>query len=128
MPSKTHSKLRKIVPVSKDNKDKTIVYSIDLKQAAEDNIIDVADFQKYLDQAIKINGKRNGAEITVSSKDSKVHVSTKILFSKRYVKFLTKKYLKKQEVTDYLRVIATEKLGYTVKYFNISDQAADQDK
>ena len=128
MPSKTHSKLRKIVPVSKDNKDKTIVYSIDLKQAAEDNIIDVADFQKYLDQAIKINGKRNGAEITVSSKDSKVHVSTKILFSKRYVKFLTKKYLKKQEVTDYLRVIATEKLGYTVKYFNISDQAADQGK
>lgn len=128
MPSRTHSKQRKIVPVSAQNKDKTIVYTIDLKTAAEDNIIDVTDFQKHLDKAIKINGKRNVGEITVTAKDARVEVATKILFSKRYIKYLTKKYLKKQEVTDYLRVVATGKLAYTVKYFNISDQAGEQDK
>lgn len=128
MPSRTHSKQRKIVPVSAQNKDKTIVYTIDLKTATEDNIIDVADFQKHLDKAIKINGKRNVDQITVTAKDARVEVATKILFSKRYVKYLTKKYLKKQEVTDYLRVVATGKHAYTVKYFNISDQAGEQDK
>lgn len=40
-----------------------------------------------------------------------------------YLKYLTKKYLKKHNVRDWLRVIASDKdkNGYELRYFNIAD-------
>lgn len=42
--------------------------------------------------------------------------------SKRYLKYLTKKYLKKHNVRDWLRVIAHNKdrNTYELRYFNIA--------
>merc|ERR1712188_282380 len=47
-------------------------------------------------------------------------------FSKRYLKYLTKKYLKKNNIRDYLHVVASNKTSYKLKYFNIQgDEAED---
>merc|ERR1719323_2801208 len=53
-----------------------------------------ADFEKYLQERIKIGGKTSnfGKEFT-----------SDIPFSKRYLKYLTKKYLKKNNLRDWLR-------------------------
>jgi large subunit ribosomal protein L22e len=40
--------------------------------------------------------------------------------SKRYLKYLTKKYLKKQQLRDFLRVIAHKKDSYELRYFNMT--------
>jgi large subunit ribosomal protein L22e len=42
---------------------------------------------------------------------------------KRYLKYLTKKFLKKNKLRDWLRVIANSKESYELRYFNI-----DQDE
>jgi large subunit ribosomal protein L22e len=49
--------------------------------------------------------------------------------SKRYLKYLTKKFLKKHNVRDWLRVIASNKdrSVYELRYFNIADQAEDEE-
>ena len=47
-------------------------------------------------------------------------------FSKRYLKYLTKKYLKKKDLRDWLRVIASKKNQYQLKYFQIQDDAAEE--
>ncbi|RWW53063.1 hypothetical protein BHE74_00040471 [Ensete ventricosum] len=45
-----------------------------------------------------------------------------------YLKYLTKKYLKKHNVRDWLRVIASNKDGsvYELRYFNIAENEAEE--
>ncbi|EDM01143.1 rCG41580, isoform CRA_b [Rattus norvegicus] len=50
-----------------------------------------------------------------------VYTSNKILvLSQRYLKYLTKKYLKKNNLRDWLRVVASDKETYELRYFQIS--------
>ena len=44
----------------------------------------------------------------------------------RYLKYLTKKFLKKKNLRDYIRVVATSKSNYELRYFQIN--AADEDE
>ena len=59
-------------------------------------------------------------------KDNALHVHSDAFFTKRYVKYLTKKYLKKQELKDYLRVISVgnkpHKRAYELRYYNIAGE------
>ena len=46
----------------------------------------------------------------------------------RYLKYLTKKYLKKQQLRDYLHVVAnnTAKNTYELRYFNINAEEGEE--
>jgi len=48
----------------------------------------------------------------------------------RYLKYLTKKYLKKNNLRDWLRVVASSKDAYELRYFQINneDEEEDEDK
>merc|ERR1712151_1336892 len=92
----------------------------------EDNVIVLKDFESYLSQHIKVDNKTGnlGSSVSVSTDKDTVVVESKIPFSKRYLKYLTKKYLKKQELKEFLRVISSKKNTYEVKYFNIQNEEA----
>merc|ERR1712196_613458 len=100
-------------------------FYVECKQPVEDNIMDVAQLEKYFQDRIKVNGKTGnfGEAIKVSKEKQKVlvSVSSEIQFSKRYLKYLTKKYLKKQNLRDFLHVIAPNKTAYELRYFNINN-------
>ena len=68
-----------------------------------------------------------GDLISVSRDKAKVLVNAETAFSKRYLKYLSKKYLKKQQLRDWLHVIASKKSSYELRYYNIHDQDADED-
>merc|ERR1719439_493453 len=74
-------------------------FYVECKQPVEDNIMDVSQLEKYFQDRIKVNGKTGkfGESIKVSKEKQKVLVSvtSDIKFSKRYLKYLKKKYLKK---------------------------------
>ena len=63
-----------------------------------------------------------GESISVSREKSRVLVESRIPMSKRYLKYLTKKYLKKQQLRDFLRVIANRKDCYELRYFNMAQE------
>lgn len=42
--------------------------------------------------------------------------------ARRYLKYLTKKYLKKNNLRDWLRVVASDKETYELRYFQISQE------
>lgn len=48
----------------------------------------------------------------------------------RYLKYLTKKYLKKHNVRDWLRVIASNKDRnvYELRYFNIAENEGEEEE
>jgi len=54
-------------------------------------------------------------------------VTAEAPFSKRYLKYLTKKYLKKNHIRDYLHVVAKDKSTYQIKYFNIQGEDVDEE-
>lgn len=70
-----------------------------------------------------------GDSVKVSRDKTRVTVTSEIPMSKRYLKYLTKKFLKKHNVRDWLRVIASNKdrSVYELRYFNIADQGEEEE-
>lgn len=59
---------------------------------------------------------------------NKLVLTSSIPFSKRYLKYLTKKHLKKNNFENFLRVVATSKDTYSLRYFKVDqDEAEDEE-
>ena len=86
--------------------------------------------EKFLLDRIKVGGKVGnlGDLVSVSRDKAKVLVSADTALSKRYLKYLSKKYLKKQQLRDWLHVIASSKTSYELRYYNIHEQDAEEDE
>mmetsp|Transcript_13746 Transcript_13746/g.26840 ORF Transcript_13746/g.26840 Transcript_13746/m.26840 type:complete len:125 (-) Transcript_13746:369-743(-) len=105
-------------------------FTIDCSHPVDDGIMDAASFEKFLTDKIKVGGKTGnlGNLVSVSRDKAKVLVSSDTALSKRYLKYLSKKYLKKQQLRDWLHVIANNKSSYELRYYNIADQDAEEDE
>ncbi|KAK4767676.1 hypothetical protein SAY86_015426 [Trapa natans] len=116
---------------SKGGKKKGTSFVIDCAKPVEDKIMDIASLEKFLQERIKVDGKAGslGDSVTVTRDKFKIIVTSNSNFSKRYLKYLTKKYLKKHNVRDWLRVIASNKdlSVYELRYFNIADNEAEDE-
>lgn len=49
-------------------------------------------------------------------------------FNSRYLKYLTKKYLKKNNLRDWLRVVASTKEAFELRYFQINNDDEEEDE
>ena len=96
----------------------------------KDNVFDVAAFENFLNAKFKVNGKAGNLGTTTSIKrdGSIVTVTSAAPFPKSYLKYLTKKFLKKQLLRDWLHVIATGPEAYELKYFNITQDNAEAEE
>lgn len=85
--------------------------------------------EKYLHERMKVSGKINnlGHNVSFERQKSKVLVKSDVHFSKRYLKYLTKKYLKKNSLRDWIRVVANNKDSYELRYFRISSNDDDDE-
>jgi large subunit ribosomal protein L22e len=99
------------VPVAKQPKEKVAkkenvetkvshTFSIDCSKPVEDKVFNTTNFAEFLRGRIKIGGRtgRLGDVLKVTSDDKKITVKADLSFSKRYLKYLTKKYLKKNSL------------------------------
>ncbi|KAI9228441.1 MAG: putative 60S ribosomal protein L22 [Piptocephalis tieghemiana] len=101
---------------------------LDLSIPANDGILDAAAFEKFLHDRIKIEGRTQnlGDNVSITRSSEIITIDAKDrVFPKRYIKYLTKKYLKKNSLRDWVRVSSSDKNTYTLRYFNI---AADEEE
>ncbi|KAF8111546.1 hypothetical protein N665_0074s0076 [Sinapis alba] len=116
------------VAVKSNAKKKGVTFVIDCSKPVDDGIMEVATLEKFLQERIKVGGKPGalGDSVSITKVKGKITVTADSNFSKRYLKYLTKKYLKKYGTRDWLRVIASNKDRnmYELRYFNIEDDAA----
>ncbi|KAJ9614325.1 60S ribosomal protein L22 [Cladophialophora chaetospira] len=127
MSSKTTTKGGKPVKGAKV----TSKYTINCSQPVSDKIFDLSAFEKFLHDRIKVEGRTGNLGDNVDIKqvgDGKIEVVTHIPFSGRYLKYLTKKFLKKQQLRDWLRVVSTSKGVYELRFFNVVNDDADEDE
>ena len=123
------AKIKKETTKKETVEDKVRSFTIDCSKPVEDKVFNTATFAEYLRQRIKIGGRiaKLGDSVKVSSEEKKVTVNATIAFSKRYLKYLTKKYLKKHSLREFLYVVASSKTSYQIKYFNIQQDGAEQE-
>uniref|UniRef100_A0A3Q3B3U8 Large ribosomal subunit protein eL22 n=1 Tax=Kryptolebias marmoratus TaxID=37003 RepID=A0A3Q3B3U8_KRYMA len=98
-------------------------FTLDLTHPVEDGILDSANFETFLKERIKVNGKTGNL-------GNIVQVGPAAAFISEYLKYLTKKYLKKNNLRDWLRVVASDKETYELRYFQISqdDEESEADE
>ncbi len=79
---------------------------------------------------LQVGGKTNnfGKDLTLGREKNKVILTSALPFSKRYLKYLTKKYLKKNNLRDWLRVVAATKDSYELRYFQINNDEEEEDE
>ncbi|KAK9839791.1 hypothetical protein WJX81_002043 [Elliptochloris bilobata] len=116
----------------KSGKKKASAFVIDCSKPVEDKIMEIGAFEKFLVDKIKVDNKPGvlGDQVKVTKDKTKVTVTSESEMSKRYLKYLTKKFLKKHNVRDWLRVIASNKdrSVYELRYFNIADNEAEDEE
>ncbi|XP_066380054.1 large ribosomal subunit protein eL22z-like [Miscanthus floridulus] len=110
----------------------SVTFTVDCTKPVEDKIMEIATLEKFLQERIKVAGGKAGnlgEGVTVTRDKTKVTVTSEGPFSKRYLKYLTKKYLKKHNVRDWLRVIASNKDRsiYELRYFNIAENEGEEE-
>jgi len=105
-------------------------FSIDCTHPVEDGIMNCADFETYFKERIKVAGKTKnfGRDVSLARDKNKVVLTSSIPFSKRYLKYLTKKYLKKNNLRDWLRVVASSKDAYELRYFQINNDEDEEEE
>jgi len=115
-------------PVEKKEEEKKATFSVDCSVPVNDKVFKADELLQYFRKRIKVHGRiptPKESPVTLSKEDEKViKVQAPMPFAKRYIKYLTKKFLKKHEIRDYLHVVANGKLSYQVKYFKIENEEA----
>ena len=94
-----------------------------LYSSVKDGIMDSTNFEQFLQDRIKVDGKTGnmgGGVLTIKRNKSKISVTSEVPFSKRHLKYLTKKYLKKNNLRDWLAVVTNSKESYELHYFQIN--------
>ncbi|KAL0207363.1 hypothetical protein P9112_011991 [Eukaryota sp. TZLM1-RC] len=100
------------------------VFHIDCTSPAEDSILDPVAFETYLQDRIKVDGKTKnlGEAVAIKRQGNIITVETNIPFSKRYLKYLSKRFLKNTGVRDFLRCVASAKDTYTLRYYQTAEE------
>ncbi|KAH8386353.1 hypothetical protein KR200_008309, partial [Drosophila serrata] len=134
MPKPTPKKPKKLLLRGKGAGSKKKVWQrfiIDCACLVEDSLMDLSDLEKYMKSHIKVNQRINNLGESVNferPKQTTLVINSSVHFSKRYFKYLTKRYLKKNSLRDWVRVVSTSKDTFTMRYFKIQDdENADDD-
>ena len=100
-------------------------YTIDFSGPVDNNLLTLESALKYLQSNMKLNGLKGklGDSIKISSTEKTdkakntlvISVDNSLEFSKKYLKYLVKKFLTREGIGKFLTVSSTSLNAYTVK-------------
>ena len=100
-------------------------YSVDFSNPLENKLLTLESVLKFLQNNMKLNGLKGklGKTILINTDEKReksktsivISVDSSIKFSKRYIRYLIKKFLKKEGIAKYLTLSATSPGAYAVK-------------
>lgn len=96
-------------------------YFLDCKRCVEDSLFETKELSEYLISKLKINGKTGqlGKKVLITPEADQVKIISQKLISKRYIKYLAKKFLYGRKIKDWVRLINCDKIGYRFVYYNV---------
>ncbi|KAG7192878.1 60S ribosomal protein L22A [Scheffersomyces spartinae] len=105
-------------------------FVVDASAPVENDVFDQEAYVKYLVEHIKIEGivGNLGDDITVTSEGTKVIVTSTGKFSGKYLKYLTKRYLKKNQIRDWIRFVSVKQNQYQLQFYSVADNEEEEDE
>lgn len=78
----------------------------------------------------KVAGKTNNLQdkVVIEKQGNKIVVNSSVHFSKSYLKYLAKKFMKKNMMRDWLRLVASDANSYELRYYNINQEEEEADE
>ena len=78
---------------------------------------------------IKVDGivGNLGEDISVTEEGSKVVIVSNAKFSGKYLKYLTKRYLKKNQIRDWIRFVSTKQGVYKLIFYSVAADEEDEE-
>jgi len=107
----------------KSKKLKATVVTLNCAIPLKDRILDLDNFVDFVKNKFKVDGKtmKLGDKVRIEKGlNDDLKITSTLKYQKRYVKYLAKKYLKKNSLRDWLHVVSTGKDTYQLKYFQIT--------
>merc|ERR1712206_48366 len=103
-----------MAPITKKTSNVTKTFTVDCATPTENGVFDPESYVKYLVEHIKIEGHvgQLNEQITVSTEGTKVVVVSSTKFSG--------KYLKKNQIRDWIRFISVKKNEYKLQFYSTS--------
>ena len=119
MEKKEEKKENKILPKEKVYKK----FFVDFSEPLDNKLLSIESAMKYLNSNMKIDGLKGNlkdfVKISVDDKRNKkcllIQVDNQMQFSKKYIKYLVKKFLKREGIVKYLTVLSNSPNSYEVK-------------
>ncbi|KAL6939006.1 60S ribosomal protein L22A [Hanseniaspora opuntiae] len=114
-----------MAPIQSARKQKiTKTFFIDVSSPVENEIIDAADYVKFLVENIKVEGLKGnlGKAVSVQEENNVVTVVSTVKLSGKYLKYLTKKYLKRASLKEWIRFSSASKVNSYKLSFYQSEQ------
>ncbi|KAG7896559.1 hypothetical protein KL935_004485 [Ogataea polymorpha] len=106
-------------------------FTVDCSGPTENGVFDPASYVKYLVEHIKVDGHLGnlGNDITVTQEGAaKVVVVSTTNFSGKYLKYLSKRYLKKNQIRDWIRFVSVKKNEYQLQFYSVAvDDEEDEE-
>uniref|UniRef100_A0A8C3WAR3 Large ribosomal subunit protein eL22 n=1 Tax=Catagonus wagneri TaxID=51154 RepID=A0A8C3WAR3_9CETA len=82
--------VKKLVAEGDKKKKQVLKFTLECTHLVEDGIIYAANFEQFLQERVKVNGKAGnlrGGIVTIERSKSKITVPSEVPFSKRYLKY-----------------------------------------
>ena len=99
-------------------------FVIDCASPVSDKFFELQDLVEYLEKKMKVANLRNNlnGKITIAKDDAakKVTITAAVKYSKRACRYYARKFLKKQNLRDRFRVIATSETTYELRPYRVS--------
>ena len=107
-------------------------FYVDFAEVIKNSLVSLEAAIKYINENIKLQNLKNHKDkatfikVSAGGKGDKkntlcVEVENSVKTSKRYIKYLTKRFLKKENILTFLRVISTSTNTYSVKLMKKSE-------
>ncbi|KAH3903037.1 60S ribosomal protein eL22 SCDLUD_000647, partial [Saccharomycodes ludwigii] len=99
-------------------------FTVDVSSPTENGVFDPSAYAKYLIDHIKVDGQTGnlGNAVAVEENGSVVTVVSSTKFSGKYLKYLTKKYLKKNQLRDWIRFVSTKTNTYKLSFYQVTPE------
>ncbi|CAN3354326.1 large ribosomal subunit protein eL22 [Diutina catenulata] len=104
---------------------------IDCSAPVENGVFDIEAYVKYLVEHIKIDGVlgQTADQIEVEQSGNKVVVvaNAGVSFSGKYAKYLTKRFLKRSSLRDFVRFVSVKTNEYQLQFYSLAEDDDEED-
>ncbi|CAG85191.1 DEHA2B05412p [Debaryomyces hansenii CBS767] len=103
---------------------------VDTSAPTENGVFDQESYVKFLIENIKVEGIPGnlGNSISITEEGNKVVVVSNTKFSGKYLKYLTKRYLKKNQIRDWIRFVSVKQNQYQLQFYSVADDEEEEDE